>query len=282
VGTSRIDAFARRLKSLDTSTVYPFALYLLGLPSTDLPKSELHQIFEDCESYLVRRFVCQLTNKNYNRLFVSLLAHVRQARDRNEDISTSVRTYLLSLKGPAVYWPTDTEFERGWLERPIYVHSRSDRAAMVLRALEERIRTTRNEPLVVPAGLTVEHLLPQTADPAVYPFTAEPQLGPEETLEQRRAKLIRTIGNLTLLTRPLNSSISNGPFVKKSEEIGKDSDLRLNAQFRGAPQASWSEKNILANGKAWFTYAAKIWPYPSDGQTPVARPAAAAASSSAP
>jgi uncharacterized protein with ParB-like and HNH nuclease domain len=261
-GTGRVAEFARRLKSLDTSTVYPVALFLLTLPPDILPPTKLVQILTDIESYLVRRFVCHLTNKNYNRLFVSLLAALREARDANKDLAMTAREYFLALKGPAVFWPNDQEFMQGWLSKPIYVSSRSDRAAMILRALEENIRTSRNEPLEIPRSLTVEHLLPQTADPIVYPFSKEVPLANSETFELRRERLTHTMGNLTLLTQALNSAIGNGPFRRKCEEIGKDSDLRLNASFRGVPRDTWSESDILENGERRFAYATEIWPRP--------------------
>jgi hypothetical protein len=129
--------------------------------------------------------------------------------------------------------------------------------------MEEALRTPRNEAISIPDRLTVEHLLPQSADPLVYPYATDPPLQIGETRELRRQSLMHTIGNLTLLTGPLNSSISNGAFRDKSKAIGYESDLRLNADFRGAPVGSWSEADILSLGAARFKLAISIWPHPA-------------------
>ena len=51
------------------------------------------------------------------------------------------------------------------------------------------------------------------------------------------------MGNLTLLTQELNSSISNGPFVDKSTAIAADSDLRLNAHVTRRPNIDFVRGN---------------------------------------
>jgi hypothetical protein len=79
-GDDRAAVIARRLKALDNSTVYPLLLYVLLLPSHRLSLASRDQILSDLEGWLVRRFICQLTNKNYNRFFVSLLAKVKAHR----------------------------------------------------------------------------------------------------------------------------------------------------------------------------------------------------------
>jgi len=88
-------------------------------------------------------------------------------------------------------------------------------------------------------------------------------LEPGETPEKCRARLLDTIGNLTLLTQELNSPVSNGPFDKKSVAIKDDSDLRLNAWLRNGPVVSWSEVDIESRGKRLFEAAQAVWGHPS-------------------
>jgi hypothetical protein len=133
---------------------------------------------------------------------------------------------------------------------------------MVLAALEEASRTGKNERFKLPEELTVEHLLPQKADEGLYPYASPDGVMPDLAPDIRRQKLLHTVGNLSLLTGPLNASVSNGPFNKKSAAIGADSDLRLNARFRGQPVPRWSETEIVARGKELFELASKIWARP--------------------
>jgi uncharacterized protein with ParB-like and HNH nuclease domain len=260
VGQDRLDVFARRLKSLDTSTVYPVLMYLLGLPKQNLSEQQLAAIATDLESYLVRRVVCGLTSKNYNRLFLTLLQKLKRGVAEDADLSAVVREQLLQGKGPAVAWPSDAEFLRGWLEQPVYLKTKPERAVMILRALEEASRTGRNERIILPDDLTVEHLLPQRGALEHYPYGEAGDVWPQLSPDDRRGKLLHTLGNLSLLTHKLNASVSNGPFAKKSAAIGAESDLRLNARFRGDPIEVWSETSILDRGRELFARARAIWP----------------------
>lgn len=261
VGDGRAAMLARRLKALDNSTVYPVLLYLLSLPAERLAPASRDQILDDLESWLVRRFVCQLTNKNYNRFFVALLAKVKRA-DERVDLADVVRGELTRSNDVTTRWPPDDEFEAAWLLKPIYTKSRPDRSAMVLRAIEARIRTTKSEAVILPDFLSVEHLLPQKGALADYPYAETLPLLSGESVERCRERMLHTIGNLTLLTSELNSSVSNGPFPVKVANIAANSDLRLNAWLRAAPPQSWSEGSIVERGELLFATALEIWTRP--------------------
>ncbi|WP_290985863.1 DUF1524 domain-containing protein [Hyphomicrobium sp.] len=160
-------------------------------------------------------------------------------------------------------WPNDDDFKRGWLTKPVYVKSRSDRTAMVLRAIERQMRNPKNEANALPDELSVEHLLPQRGTVADYPYASDLPLQAGETTEACRARLCHTMGNLTLLTQALNTAISNGPFNEKTAAIVQDSDLRLNAWLRTRPNAPWNEDDIQTRGGTLFAHASAIWGRPA-------------------
>ncbi len=258
-GNDRAAAFAQRLKALDTSTVYPLLLYTLSLPPTRLPVAARDQILLDLESWLVRRFICQATAKNYNRFFTSLLTKLTGASP-DANLADIIRSELTRSAEVTTNWPTDHEFRTGWLTKPIYARSRPDRSTMVLRAIEQHMRTRFNEAVSLPEQLSVEHMLPQKGALDDYPYPPDIPYLDQESDAQCRARLIQTLGNLTLLTSELNASISNGPFPSKAAKIIGDSDLRLNAWLRSAPPSSWSERDILARGERLFEIALQVWP----------------------
>jgi len=268
IGKDRLSVSARRLRSLDTSTVYPVLLLVMGLSRKGLPPQQRDQIATDIESYLVRRLVCQLTTKNYNSFFLGLLRQVAKTASAGGDVALAARNELTRPTGPAVTWPSDKEFRSAWLSKQVYMKSRPDRSAMILAALNAGLHTSKSESIELDESLSVEHLMPQSAELADYPYpsTEELPLGPDESTETRRDRLVHTIGNLTLLTQPLNSSVSNGPFPAKSREIVVHSDLRLNAMFRDAkpPYAIWNEINIRTRANSLFETALRIWPHPGD------------------
>lgn len=267
-GADRASMLARRLRSLDTSTVFPFLLYVLGLPDSVLTRVDRDRVIEDVESWLIRRFVCQLTNKNYNKFFLTLLNRVVQAAATDaapegvsRAIADAVRAELLRSSDDTVRWPDDTEFRKGWLEKPIYVKSRPDRAVMILTALDARLLTSKTEAVALPSELTVEHLLPQKGSLTDYPL---PEVGDAgEAPSVTRSRLIHTVGNLTLLTQALNTAISNGPFREKRGPIALNSALRLNARFQDQAKDSWVEDDIRERGGALFRQAVSIWEHPS-------------------
>ena len=86
------------------------------------------QILDDLESWLTRRYVCQLTNKNYNKFFVSLLAKLKRA-SAPDNLAEIVRSELTRSADVTTVWPSDNEFKAAWLSIPIYtkVSSRPER-----------------------------------------------------------------------------------------------------------------------------------------------------------
>jgi hypothetical protein len=77
----------------------------------------------------------------------------------------------------------------------------------------------------------------------------------------RRNRIKETLGNLTLLTKPLNSSVSNGPFEGKRQALKDNSLLVLNQEVSALED--WSEEAIATRGKALFQSARVIWAFPA-------------------
>ena len=80
--------------------------------------------------------------------------------------------------------------------------------------------------------------------------------------------MIHRIGNLTLLTKELNPSVSNGPWLKKRDEILKHSALNLNRPFQNV--STWNESAIEQRSAALFGIAKKIWPRVTAAEVAVA------------
>lgn len=250
---SRLGVFMNRLDTIGTGTVYPVLLFLLG-DCQYLADEELEGILTDLESYLVRRMVCSMTTKNYNRIFLSVLRDLKRAETVNR---TVFREILLGFEGDAARWPTDDEFHDQWMNNPVYRRLAQMRVRMVLEAIDMQLETTKQEQLYFKDKLSIEHVFPQNPDNRVWPILGE----------EVRDK-IHTFGNLTLLTTALNSSVSNGPFSAKRSEIVRQSKLRLNVYFQDlADQEVWTLDDIDTRGEQLFEVAKAIWPRP-DYQAP--------------
>ena len=131
---------------------------------------------------------------------------------------------------------------------------------MVLEALEQQLRTSKQEGLTLPA-LTVEHVMPQDWT-SHWPLPTDKPTAQQDGGDPRwrRERLLHTFGNLTLLTRELNSAVRNGPYDKKRPEIAEQSELRLNTWFQ--THADWSESTILERGRHLLGVATQVWPRP--------------------
>jgi hypothetical protein len=130
---------------------------------------------------------------------------------------------------------------------------------MILEALEAALHTSKTEVRSVPRKLTIEHLMPREWEKHWPIIVSAESEGSQEDRAELRKALIETIGNLSLLTKSLNPSVSNGAWSKKRPEILKHSALNLN---RSLPE-SWSEESILARTQSLLSVALKIWPYPA-------------------
>jgi hypothetical protein len=263
-GDGFIAEFARLIKALDVSTLTPVYLALRERLSESDPR--LKQALEDLASYVARRAICGYTTKSYNKLFLKLLSDVADA----EEPAAVLRTSLLKLGGHSQVWPTDQEFSDAWMDRAVYKELRPAKVAAILRTLELAYRTPKQESswAPVPEALTVEHVLPQSwEDSGYYPMNQD---GDEPRI--RRNRLVQTFGNLTLLTQPLNSSVSNGPFLDV-EQNGKNVEgkrsgfqgslLVLNSYFLKPALTEWSDDRILERGKSMLAAALKVWARPT-------------------
>ncbi|MDP2579985.1 DUF1524 domain-containing protein [Shimia thalassica] len=255
----RIKTFLYRLKVMDIGTAYPFLLKLFDVMGarTDL----LTEVLADIESFLVRRMVCRLSTRGYNRLFVDLVAEVDGTTDQ---IPQRVRGSLLSRTAEFDRWPSDDEFRKAWVNNPLYENLSRPRLRLILEAMEAALRGDFAETKDVPKYLTVEHVMPQTWQ-ANWPLPGEAS-EVEETLH--RNQLIHTIGNLSLLNEKLNPAQSNKAWLNESdadggkrEALDDHSVLYLNKRL--CEHDSWNEASITERSDGLFINAKNVWPLPS-------------------
>ncbi len=254
--TPRIQLFLYRLGTMDVGTAYPFLLKLFDVlgDREDL----LVETLCDLESFLIRRMVCRLSTRGYNRLFVDLLA----ALDGDEEaIPASVRSALASRTAEFDRWPTDDEFRKAWTGNPLYENLTRPRLRILLEGLEAGLRDKFAETHEVPKNLTVEHVMPQSWEM----FWPLPEGVQEAKAIERRNALIHTIGNLTLLNEKLNPAQSNKAWINTEDEAdGKREALRdhsvlfLNKQL--CEKERWDEDAIEGRAAELFDIATSLWP----------------------
>ena len=264
---STLVAFSRRLLPWDVTTVYPLVMRLWA---SDMVDEEKPDALDVLLSFLVRRGVCELTTKNYNKFFLTVIAYL----DSKGWSAGNLATFLLQQKSESGRFPRDEEFEQKWLNGRAYTVLQSSKARAVLQEIELAKRTKYHETTTLAPDLTVEHVMPQQWA-AHWPMPDGSTPTPDQTLAAlfnsveddtpigrivRRNRLKESFGNLTLLTQPLNSSVSNGPYEGKRAALHDHSLLVLNREIEDCD--TWSEDAIIARGKKLFGIAKGIWRLP--------------------
>jgi hypothetical protein len=200
--------------------------------------------------------------KNYNRFFVGIIDRLRSSEGNKVDV---LMTYLSSRQSDTDRWPDDIEWQRAWLGRAQYQNARQPRLRYIFESIELTMRTALNEDIDIKSALTIEHIMPQKWQDnwpiPDFDQIDDKDLDPNYRLRQaERDRVINTLGNLTLLTHPLNSSVSHGPYSMKLPAVRAYSSLALNRELNAFD--AWNEETIDVRGMSLFRKAINIWASP--------------------
>lgn len=272
-GSAPIAVFGRRISVWDAAPSHALAL---RVATSSLSTADQEEIFSCIESYLVRRAVCGLSRKNYNKVFAQQLKRLIDGQLTAE----AFRTALTSLSGEASRWPSDDEFRRQWIDEAAYP-GRLDAAKLraIFHRLETAMRSEKTEESVQLNldSLDIDHIMPKSwyshwpladgtsvtsfdavnAAPMRYSVT---QIAPRTQAILDREDAIPRVGNLTLVHLGVNRGLQNHGFGPKREALFEHSNLHLNRALM--QRESWDEAAITARGEALFEFAIKIWPGP--------------------
>jgi hypothetical protein len=200
--------------------------------------------------------LCRMTTKDYNKLFLELLARLHQAGPGEAD--DALVEYLGTQTSESRRWPDDRELEHALLDLPLYRLPTRGRLRMVLEAIEDSLRSPLAEERHVARGsLTIEHMLPQSWKEH-WPLPSE-----SVTLEAEldRERLLHSVGNLTLVNGRLNPALSNGTWDTKRELLSAHTVLHLNKDLLTTHgTVGWDESVIRLRGASLATRVKVIWP----------------------
>lgn len=260
-----IAPLASFMETFDVRTAYPMLLMMLDVR---LPDSEWAAITRVLESYLVRRAVCGGTTKAYNRIFLGLTKSLREAGPSAAALSNA----LSSFTGESSVWPTDEDFLDAWLGMDAYQRLGPAKIPYMLKRLSDTYMTNQTESVTFDGPLTVEHLMPQKwienwplADGGKGMTWDE--IGraddddPVAEASRKRHRAAHTLGNLTIVTQPLNSSLSHSSWAQKKPAILEKSVLPINQRLHS--YGEWNEAAIERRARELYERAVTLWPRPS-------------------
>ena len=256
----RIRTAYERLQSLGEVTVLPLVLWLRDL---QLSATTERRALVALESYMVRRAAIGASTRAYQQVFREVLSGAKDAVDAGEPADLAVEKSLLDLA--AHVWPRDQEIREAFISRRYYGVVAQYLIRLIFAGIEERLKTENRlteQTAVSYDALTIEHVMPQSWRKK---WTISAANDAEQTLaEQRRDAHVHRLGNLTLLTRPLNTRQSNAPWSEKRSALAEHSALRLNADLAtNAAWDTWDEQQIVERGEDLAAVACRAWPRPT-------------------
>ena len=245
-------SFYYHMNVMQAGVVTPVLLLLLSAEEGTRIRA-----FTALESFLVRRMICRRTTKDYNRLVLELTNRLREnGLDRADAITAG---FLREQMADARVWPSDQDVAHAMDTSPLYRLLTRGRLRLVLEGVERQLRSSgKAEQPTVPTNLTIEHLMPVGWRKEEWPL---PEGVDTDAATYERNTLIHSIGNLTLATQKLNSSMSNAPWKSKRDELQEHSVLLLNNELLTRP--TWDEEPILSRSRRVAELVSARWPGPT-------------------
>lgn len=246
--------FVGRLEDLDTTVVYPVVLRLFV--DASIAETKRRRALSVLESWLVRRAIMGWTSKSYNKFVVDWLNLIDGKPTTADD---ELLNCLKGYDGPSNKWPTDEEIQNELLQQPLYERLRPRRVAMVLRAVELKLREDPEDEKLS-RKLSVEHVIPQGWNEKHWPLPANLQA---EAAANERQRSIHLLGNLTLTRGRLNTGLSNKAWKEKQPLLNKKSVMLLNNQLIATYPEVFDEMSIVERGRDLTKHILSIWRGPA-------------------
>jgi hypothetical protein len=256
----RLGLFGYRTGVLESEVIKPLVLCLLDPEQPPVPEAQIAKALDVIESWMVRRMLVRATTKNYNQVIAELVQLLRNAdRSKAGDL---VEGWLAGQSSGSRYWPDDAELREDLATLLAYRRLGRGRLRMVLEAIEDFRRGWRDgksglgEERVARGSLAIEHVMPRKWH-IHWPLNGSD--------EAERDRAIHTLGNLTLLTKKLNSKQSNGPWSGtdgKRTGLEQHDVLFLNRELLKSAGNEWTDDAIASRTKNLIEAIISIWPVP--------------------
>lgn len=243
---SNIERLNLVIFGLNMTTIIPYALYLLKEVENS---NERNKMFNLLECYLIRRIICKETTKNYNNIFASFI--------RNK-INTYEKLYekIYNAEDPSNKMPDNEDLKKGFIESNLT----NQQAKTVLYLIEKSIRSTKHSTNLRPLNeYSLEHIMPKKWQNNWNDKHTEEEIN-------YRNKLVLKLGNLTIITASLNSSIRDASWeIKKNGKGSKKGLKEYSAGIRIFKKylendSVWNNEEFIKRGNELYNHSVnKVW-----------------------
>lgn len=220
-------------------------------PALSIPSTIADEVIGMLESWMVRRQILRLNSGDLGRIVADFIKTNRLTPA--DELVESVRRHLSRLNVASNYWPGDDEIRDHLKTEQAYRRYPRGRMRLFLEAIEDHLRAKHGYPQVARLGYPIEHVLPQKWETNWDVDGFEARLA--------RGEHVHRLGNLTLLTSSLNSTVSNGPWDKKRERIIANDVMLLNRYFHDSD--TWDEAAIDKRTAILTDVLLQVWPAPA-------------------
>ena len=246
-GTDQVGQLRLFLKASDLNL--PIPLILGVLQAGDI--GERVAMLRTVESYLVRRILGGSGAKNLSRIIPDTVSKLKDIGWTNENL----RNLLLEGKGNSSVWFDDEHIRWRVCNRSAYYDIRTTTLGYIFSRVESHLRNPKSEePFKIGVSVQIEHIMPQKWIDH-WPLN-ESDSG---DLTSLRNEAIHRFGNLTIITAPLNLSVSNAGWSEKQLKLAEESVLKLNRSV--SQKADWTEATILERSKELAEIFCQLWPH---------------------
>ena len=264
--TNRI---AKMLNLWDSTTMNPLVLWIDTRPQ--LSQEQKLELFLMIESYIIRRYICDLGSKSFNTTVPHILNKMHKQKD---NIIGAFKNFLEKSTLEYIKMPTDDEVISACKQEKIYSPKSSKKIAYILKYIEEMVGDSRFRENINTNTISVEHIMPQGwkenwrikngMEHIQIPHEENTDIvldsATQELVNQRDA-MIHTIGNLTLVNPQFTPIISNKSWGEKRVKIRAESNIKLNVSI--AEQVEWNEESIKFRSEYLAKRINEIWKHPS-------------------
>ena len=230
---------------------------VLWLYTNQIPQTSRDLIIQAIESYIIRRTLAGMTTNALRDVFAAIASKL--PKGWSPKLGRDLIEFLAGEPSGNQKWPTDSEM-REFLRTSPMKGSNKGKVA-ILAAIEESIRSTKAEPVGGITKLTVEHIMPKEWS-VNWPL-AKGTEGEQENAKVIRDRAVQFIGNLTLVTKSLNSSSKNRPWTEKKDILEEHSTLALNRSLLEKATRDWNEDAIRQRCEELADTASQIWLSPT-------------------
>jgi hypothetical protein len=211
--------------------------------------AERAKILKLLESYLVRRNICRLTTKNYNKIFIAMIKKLAKQKDDEGKISyESIKEILSSFSEETNKFPNDSDLKLAFNDSAL--SNQNAREILYLIALYQKASPMADISKLSLSSYSVEHMMPVKWEQN-WPIS-----NMDEQKKAVRDKTLKTLGNLTLVTKRLNSKLSNDPWTEKKKTLRKYSSLNITTDYL---DDDWEETHITSRAEDLAGLAIKMW-----------------------